>query len=199
MSEPAAFRATYSGTKRTLPLYQRGRTAAQTIEAYSMPVTDCGCWIWMGAQSTRGYGSIKFKGSSEKAHRLSYRAFVGPIPDGMHVLHKCDTPSCVNPDHLFCGTHTDNMRDKERKGRGNQPRGERSGLSAYHRRVKAGQVPPPAVPDRRGEKNNNAKLTEFDVLHIRNSNERSGTLAKRYGVDRHTIKNIKARKLWSYL
>ena len=193
MSSATAF----SGS--SLPLYKRGRTLAETIEAYSMPVTECGCWIWMGAQLSRGYGSLNAAGFRGKAHRAAYKAFVADIPDGMHVLHKCDTPACVNPDHLFVGTHSDNMQDKHAKGRANTPTGTRNALSQFHCLVKSGERKAPVAPDRRGEKNTNAKLTEFDVLHIRNSNEKSTTLAKRYSVDRHTIIAIKKRKLWSYL
>ncbi len=74
-----------------------------------------GCWLWMGAVISSGYGSI---GRHGLAHRESYTAFRGKVPDGKHVLHRCDVPLCVNPDHLFIGTHTDNMRDMFRKGRG---------------------------------------------------------------------------------
>jgi hypothetical protein len=75
------------------------------------------CWIWGGVRGTNGYGTIKKKSKAIRAHRASYELFVGPIPDGMHVLHKCDNPLCVNPEHLFVGTHIDNMRDMEKKGR----------------------------------------------------------------------------------
>ena len=132
-------------------------------------------------------------------HRVSFEAYKGEIIDGLHVLHKCDIPSCVNPDHLFLGTHKDNMEDKERKGRGNQPRGERNGLYKYHKMVKLGKAKAPVMPDRRGKLNNNAKLNEFDVLDIRNSNEKSTTLAKRYGINRHTVVKIKSRKCWGHL
>lgn len=85
-------------------------------------VEPCGCWIWLGAQSGRGYGYIKFKGRMLQAHRVSWELHHGPIgeADGHHgacVLHRCDTPSCVNPNHLFVGSHADNMEDKVRKGR----------------------------------------------------------------------------------
>src|SRR4051812_16104774 len=104
-----------------LPLYKRGRTPRETIETYSMPVTECGCWIWLGAGVR--YGLAK----GHRAHRLSWKAFRGPIQDGLHVLHKCDTPLCVNPDHLFLGTPLTNAADREAKGRGNQPSGLRNG------------------------------------------------------------------------
>lgn len=76
-----------------------------------------GCWIWQGALTAKGYGVISVEGKSERAHRISYRIFGRPIPKGLHVLHKCDVPSCVNPDHLFVGTDADNMEDRKSKGR----------------------------------------------------------------------------------
>lgn len=78
------------------------------------------CWLWIGYRSRRGYGSIRgrpeIKGM-QQAHRASWEINRGPIPKGMHVLHRCDNTSCVNPDHLFLGTHGDNMRDMFAKGR----------------------------------------------------------------------------------
>jgi hypothetical protein len=78
------------------------------------------CWLWQGAVDGHGYGSI---GLSEprrtigKAHRVSWELANGPIPPGLGVLHKCDTPLCVNPAHLFLGTNTENTADKTFKGR----------------------------------------------------------------------------------
>jgi hypothetical protein len=69
-----------------------------------------GCWLWLGSLS-KGYGHIRINGVHRKANRVSYELFIGPIPEGMDVLHKCDNPPCVRPDHFFPGTHTDNMKD----------------------------------------------------------------------------------------
>ena len=79
---------------------------------------DDGCWIWIGAAPSRAsYGVMRVAGRSILAHRLSYEIYKGPIPAGMHVCHTCDRPPCVNPAHLFTGTHLENMRDKVKKGR----------------------------------------------------------------------------------
>jgi hypothetical protein len=76
-----------------------------------------GCWIWKRFKDNKGYGMSGLKGKSIRAHRLSYLAFVGEIPNNLHVLHNCDNPTCVNPKHLFLGTHQDNMNDKVNKNR----------------------------------------------------------------------------------
>lgn len=80
------------------------------------------CWEWTGSLMTRSdeghrYGSFYYGGRSELAHRVSWLISRGPIPEGLWVLHRCDNPGCVNPDHLFLGTQTDNMQDCARKGR----------------------------------------------------------------------------------
>jgi len=74
------------------------------------------CWEWTGYKDR--YGIFGIEGKNLKAHRVSWEITFGPVPEGLHVLHKCDNPGCVKPDHLFLGTHTDNMRDMVVKGRG---------------------------------------------------------------------------------
>lgn len=71
------------------------------------------CWEWIGDKNEKGYGRF----NNKKAHRLMYEMTYSLFPSNLHVLHKCDNPSCVNPEHLFLGTHSDNMRDKVSKGR----------------------------------------------------------------------------------
>jgi len=71
----------------------------------------------MAYRDVKGYGAFGFDGKVQKAHRVAYMLTHGPIPDGGHILHSCDNPSCVNPDHLRVGTHTENMRDKLARGR----------------------------------------------------------------------------------
>lgn len=79
------------------------------------PEPNSGCWLWTGY--CQRYGFFKWNGKQTHAHRVSYEIHCGKIPTGMEVCHKCDVPSCVNPDHLFLGSHDDNMKDMVRKGR----------------------------------------------------------------------------------
>lgn len=81
-----------------------------------IPVTESGCWIWVGTLSTDGYPSIWLNGKMERAHRVAFKLFKGDPKN--FVCHSCDVPQCVNPDHLFDGTHDDNMRDMRSKNRG---------------------------------------------------------------------------------
>lgn len=76
-----------------------------------------GCWEWSGAKTYNGYGRVKFKNVAWMAHRLSYTLNVGEIPEGLIVMHSCDNPSCINPEHLTVGTQKDNMEDCKAKGR----------------------------------------------------------------------------------
>lgn len=86
-------------------------------------IADSGCWEYTGALNNKGYGTIKrYPEESRKrrtysVHRYVYQHVVGGIPEGMFVLHKCDNPKCFNPDHLFTGTHQENMDDAKHKGR----------------------------------------------------------------------------------
>lgn len=75
------------------------------------------CWNWCGPTNGFGYGRFSYRGKPQQAHRVSFEAFCGPIPDGLSVLHRCDNRACINPDHLWLGTYSDNLRDAWAKGR----------------------------------------------------------------------------------
>lgn len=79
--------------------------------------TRSGCWLWTGGVASDGYGKLKRRQKTLRAHRVFYEEYVGKIPAGLLVCHDCDTPLCVNPKHLFLGTHLENEQDKDRKGR----------------------------------------------------------------------------------
>lgn len=131
-------------------------------------VQENGCWEWQGARIPEGYGCIcgtNGLSKMESTHRLSWRLFYGPIPNGILVLHKCDNPPCCNPDHLFLGTHGDNARDRSSKKRG--------GI---------------------GERNGNAKLSNAQVRELRlEYKAKRGDvtkLAKKFGVSIYLVASI---------
>lgn len=124
-----------------------------------------GCWIWRGRQ----YGSFNMGGRVDHAHRAAWTLHRGPIPDGLCVLHNCpsgDNPRCVNPDHLFLGTHRDNALDKVAKGRWGGGAGERHGSRTKPHRVA------------RGRRVRTAKLTEDDVRRIRELRAEGASLSR---------------------
>lgn len=99
---------------------QRYVTEEQRIQAFEakyIPEPNTGCWLWTGSRCRDGYGNFYDGSRVIGAHRFSWSVHKGQAPGKFHVLHKCDTPACVNPDHLKLGTHTDNMRDSRLKGR----------------------------------------------------------------------------------
>jgi len=153
-------------------------TAKDRFEKFILPEPNSGCWLWDGSTNGRGYGSFCLHGRSGGAHRASYQLYKGAIPAGLLVLHKCDVPPCVNPDHLFLGTHADNTADMVKKGR-----------ARWGRRGQRGCVS--------GENNGRAKLTTADVLVIRSSSETNMDLARQFGVHNAQISRIRHHHRWA--
>jgi len=136
------------------------------------PPTDKGCREWLGAKIC-GYGQLRFRNQKWRAHRVSYLLTRGQIPDGAYICHKCDNPSCVNPQHLYLGDAKSNSADMYRRGRGNRPKGE-----GHYR----------------------SKFTEKDILAIRANNTMSqAALGKKYGVTPEAIHYIKSGKSWRHV
>lgn len=133
-----------------------------------------GCWEWTGPKMPAGYGKFYYNSLFEYSHRYSFTLSNGPIPPGLVICHRCDNPSCVNPEHLFLGTYKDNAQDCLKKGR-----------------HKFGQL--------KGSKNASAKLTEDQVLKIRESNKRYKEIATEYGVSEHCISEIRRRITWKHI
>lgn len=96
------------------------------FECKYMKGTPNECWEWVASKHPFGYGYFQMRGSTKLAHIVSYNLYIGEIPEGLCVLHSCDNPSCVNPNHFFLGTRTDNAIDKVKKGRQKGPIGNRN-------------------------------------------------------------------------
>lgn len=133
------------------------------------------CWIWTGRRIKFEYGTMVIKRKNCTAHRVSWTFHYGEIPKGMCILHHCDNPPCVNPDHLFVGTYLDNAKDRTKKQRGHMPSGSKNPMS---------------------------KLNEEQVIEIRRrlaNGEKTKILAKDFNMERKTIDNIKTRRSWKHI
>lgn len=163
--------------------------------------TSGSCWVWTGACNRKGYGEYHFNGKARRAHRVSWELTYGPIPEGLIVCHRCDNPSCVRPDHLFLGTHSDNAIDRERKGRGGSARGDNHWTRRSPERIVRGLSQSTyGLPRSDGEHNPSAVLTWEKVRAIRAAYGQPGqsiaVLARRYGVGTSTIHRIVTHAYW---
>lgn len=149
-------------------------TLAERLDRHSEPYVEGRCRLWLGACTRLGYGNVSWKGRMISVHRAAWECERGPIPEGMDVLHSCDTPACRNIHHLFLGDHQANMDDKVAKGR-------QSCL--------------------KGAENPAAKLTEAQVREIRRAPSTTShrTLAAIYGVHDTMIGKVRAWKSWRHL
>ena len=95
----------------------RPRRASLDERLAQFVIQPSGCWEWTGSKNDKGYGRVYADRDEKRAHRAMWEQAHGPVPDGLWVLHRCDNPPCVNPDHLFLGTPLDNVRDMMAKGR----------------------------------------------------------------------------------
>jgi hypothetical protein len=132
------------------------------------------CWLWQGVRFIRGgYGTFTHRPSGQvvrRAHRVSWELYRGDIPEGMHVLHKCDCRLCVNPDHLFLGDQSENMADKVSKLR--QNRGDKHGMS---------------------------KLIEAQAIKVKADPRPYAEIAIDFGISIQTVSNIKLGRSWKHL
>lgn len=162
-----------AGTDPADPEHLAGRLANGLAAAL-----DDQCWEWTRVCNQHRYGQLRVAGRMVYAHRLAYELGVGPIPAGMHVLHQCDNPRCINPAHLSTGTRSQNMKECSERGRARIPK-----------------------PVKRGEENGASKLLEVDVRSIRRLLAQGRTqqeIAGRFGVTQRTISDIKLGKKWGH-
>lgn len=145
------------------------RLMAKTIRLES------GCLVWTGGKSPKGYGFIRDGRKMLSTHRAAFVLANGPIPDGLHVLHSCDRPSCVNPAHLRLGTNAENNADMMAKGRNRQPRGESNGVSRITGEIASAM---------------RARYTLGESLVC---------LARAYGIDHTTVSRVVRRVTWRHV
>lgn len=169
---------------RCKPMKSRWKTkrkkykdAKDRILSSIVPDLDTGCWNWAMGRDTAGYGHFSWKGRFQRSSRFAWEAFIGPIPDGQWVLHKCDNRACCNPKHLFLGDAVDNMVDMTRKMR------RRGGVSVK----KNGDC--------------SARLNEARVLEIRQlSREKTvAEIARIFGLRYGHCWAVIARKTWKHI
>jgi hypothetical protein len=132
------------------------------------PTTDC--WLWNAAVNKGGYGIFLFGGRNITAHRAAYKIYVALVPDDLFVCHRCDNRRCVNPNHLFLGSATENMTDRDAKGR--QAKG-----SDFKR----------------------SKLNQAAIVEIHQSRLPDTVLARKFGVTKGAINHVRHRRNWRHI
>lgn len=163
-----------------------GRRQRPLVDRFNekwMPEPNSGCWLWIGSATLAGpkrkdsrghlFGGKGYNGHL-RANRASWIIYRGEIPPGLEVCHSCDVSLCVNPDHLFLGTHLENMEDCAAKGRRK-------------------------FTGRGGTSHHFFTLTEDDVREIRKSSDSKESLAKRFGVSPSRIYSVQARRSWKHV
>lgn len=140
------------------------------FDARYIPEPNTGCWLWLERLNDGGYGVLSVSGREVRAHVFSYTRFVGRVPKGKFVLHKCDVRCCVNPEHLKTGSKKQNTQD-----------------AIERRRFPTGM------------KHSATTLTDQEVVAIRNDSRKQRIIAEDYGVCQMTISNIKRRFTWKYV
>lgn len=168
----------YLRHKRVGTVEDNGRSHASLSTRFFRKVDRTAtCWIWTGNTSRNGYGSIQSGGKGSptlSAHRLSYEMHKGQIPEGCVVMHSCDNPSCVNPDHLSIGTFKENTADMIAKGR------------------KRTIAP-------KGIDNGKAKLNDSLVRYIRQSSKNAASIARELSLSANCIRGVRTGRTWSHV
>lgn len=155
------------------------KSLLERFEVKYIPEPNTGCWLWLGTYMGAGYGQWQTGGVKKYSHRWAYEIYVGPIPDGQVVCHRCDNPACVNPAHLFVGSMRDNSLDMFRKGR-----------CALTRNT------------RKGSKHGRSKLTEDQIANMRRLHA-SGMpyrdMAKTFSVSVSLVGKIVTGTIWTHV
>lgn len=166
---------------KKIPIHERLRAGSMASPS--------GCRLWQGCKDPNGYGLISFKNRQTRTHRLAWELVNGPIPDGLCVLHQCDTPACINAEHLSIGTHRDNVADRHRKGR--DARGDRTMARRYPERLL------------RGSRHPHAKFTEAQIVEMRRLRAVDGLsyprIAKMFDTYHQTVMGIVKGRAWKHV
>lgn len=162
------------GTKTGNGIEMRGQSLQARLSARSKHDPITGCILWTGVKNNKGYGRLTYESKQFSAHRVSFELAYGPINSGLFVLHSCDSPLCINPKHLSLGDQSENMRQASERGR-----------------CRGGSM--------QGEQHHKAKLTEKDIVSIRQDSRSCTELANKYNVSIGTISSIKTFRTWRHV